>query len=128
METKLEKFYELKGQTLKSVDVNDEKDLMTFTLENGDKYALYHSQDCCESVSIEDIVGDLQDLVGVPLLMADEASSTERPEGVAELEYHDDSETWTFYKLATIKGYVTIRWYGSSNGYYSESVDFGKVR
>ena len=42
-------------------------------------------------------------------------------------EDYRDSFTWTFYKFATVKGYVTIRWYGESNGYYSESVEFEKV-
>jgi hypothetical protein len=75
-------------------------------------------------VYIEDICGDLEDLVGLPILMAEETSSRENPPEVVR-EHYDDSFTWTFYKIATNKGNVTIRWYGGSNGYYSESVDWG---
>lgn len=77
-------------------------------------------------MSIEDVCGDLNDLIGVPITMAEEVESRENPPGITK-EYQD-SFTWTFYKLATVKGYVTIRWYGESNGYYSESVSFDLVQ
>jgi hypothetical protein len=117
------KVQDLLGKTLSSVDVG--KDEITFTLDDGKQYKMLHVQDCCESVEVEDVIGDINDLVGAPLLMAEEVESNENPEGVTK-EYQD-SLTWTFYKFATIKGYVTIRWYGESNGYYSESVDFVSV-
>lgn len=121
---KLTKFEELAGHTLKAVENKDDEQIV-FTLEDGSRYRLYHGQNCCESVTVEDICGDLSDLVGHPLLVAEEATSDKNPEGVTK-EYQS-SFTWTFYKLATIKGSVTIRWYGESNGYYSESVDFAEA-
>jgi len=118
----LKSFEDLLGKTLSDVENIDNQELI-FTLDTGEKYKLYHCQDCCENVIIEDIAGELSDLVSTPILMAEEVSSNENPEGVKIPEYQE-SFTWTFYKLATIKGYVTIRWYGESNGYYSESVDW----
>jgi hypothetical protein len=85
-----------------------------------ERFVFFHAQDCCECVDINDIVGDLQDLVGEPLLMAEEVSGYIGPEP----EYHD-SYTYTFYKFATRKGYVDVRWLGESNGYYSEGVSLG---
>ncbi len=99
---------------------------IAFICSDGSEYYMYHSQDCCEAVSVEDIAGDMADLIGNPILMADVEASSENPAGVKP-EYQD-SFTWTFYKLATIKGSVTIRWYGESNGYYSEDVDFAKTK
>ncbi|OJH53494.1 hypothetical protein ATN81_19090 [Agrobacterium pusense] len=108
----------LVGKTLAEVRRSGDEELF-FTTQEGETFKMYHSQDCCESVYIEDIEGDLDSLVGNPILVA-EVASNDDPEA-------SESGTWTFYKLATIKGHVDIRWYGSSNGYYSESVDFVKV-
>jgi len=93
---------------------------MTFVTADGQRFMFAHMQDCCEYVSIEDICGNLQDLVGSPMLQAEEVS------GVTPVEFDEtehDSVTWTFYKFATCKGYVDVRWLGESNGYYSESVE-----
>lgn len=112
----------LLGKTLAKVErVGDDE--IVFTTNEGRVFKMYHSQDCCESVTIDDIEGDLQSLVGNPILVAEEASNSDSRDQSREYE----SFTWTFYKLATIKGHVDIRWFGSSNGYYSESVDFCEV-
>jgi hypothetical protein len=59
--------------------------------------------------------------------MAEESTSNEHPSDHKPSEY-DESFTWTFYKFATRKGYVDVRWFGQSNGYYSESVTFVEVK
>ena len=110
---------ELVGKTFDFVSNYDDEKLMFYDKE-GKGYGFYHQQDCCESVMINDIIGDLNDLVGVPILVAEEVSNDEDTSGF-------ESATWTFYKFATIKGYVTVRWLGTSNGYYSESVYFRKI-
>lgn len=129
---------DLVGKTL--TEIQRKEDELIFVCNDGTSFKMYRSQDCCESVTIEDIVGDLEDLIGNPILIAEENTSTElTPEQISEKEkekieqgddyydYGDESFTWTFYKFATIKGFVDIRWYGSSNGYYSESVDFIQI-
>ena len=114
---------DLIGQTLVNVERFGDDEII-FVTDRGEKYKMYHAQDCCESVTIEDIVGDLSDLVGEPILLAEEVKGAEPP--VRAVDPWKDSFTWTFYKLATRKGYVDLRWYGSSNGYYSEEVSFHK--
>lgn len=108
------------GRTIVRIEgASSGSECITFTADNGDYFNLLHVQDCCESVSVEDICGDVDDLIGAPILMAEEAFDSGEDQDYG-------SSTWTFYKLATIKGSVTIRWFGSSNGYYGETATFEK--
>ena len=102
----------------------DSTDTIVFTEADGSRFVMGYEQDCCASCEIVDLNGDPGDLVGVPIVLADESSS--EPDGWKPDEY-DESYTWTFYRLATCKGHVDIRWFGSSNGYYSESVSLYRV-
>ena len=82
---------------------------------------MYHQHDLSESVTIEDITGDVQDLIGGLVVLAE--TSVSQAGDPATPEIPDRTEgTWTFYRIRTTKGDVTIRWWGTSNGYYSEEV------
>lgn len=105
----------LKGKTLTKVSISEDKSEVYLSTSDGLNYKMYHKQDCCEDVHLRDVAGELAWIIGEPLVEADEETSEDSE------DY--DHVTWTFYKFRTKNGFVTFRWYGSSNGYYSESVD-----
>ena len=95
---------------------------LRFKSVDGRAFMFAHEQDCCEHVYIEDIIGDLSDLVGAPIVEAELVSSEHSEDNAL-----DESVTWSFYRYSTVKGTVTVRWCGTSNGYYSESVSFSEL-
>lgn len=121
---------DLVGRVIDHIGVSEDE--VTFFMEDDAVYKLTHAQDCCESVVVEDVEGDPDDLVGATVLTF-EAPSGETYDAIAALydveEKYAGSEsyTWTFYRLGTDKGGLVIRFIGESNGYYSEEVDFIEV-
>ena len=116
----------LVGQTVTAIErePTGEGVLLRLRLADGTLMAFIHEQDCCESVSLDDVEGSDDDIIGSPITLAEEVSNTpDKPRNSGD-DYEDESYTWTFYRLATVKGYMTIKFYGTSNGYYSESVHF----
>lgn len=150
----LNEFANMVGVTMTRVTGSERgSERMVFHAEDGRFFSFYHQQDCCERVSVEDVCGDIEDLVGSPIVYAEEVSNSARqrrldrmssnatltpadivaeadavdrhePVGLEEPFVSADSYTWTFYRFATAKGNVTVRWLGTSNGYYSESVSY----
>lgn len=107
-------------------DLNDVSyDRMVFVLNDGTAFVLHNESEgdygCDVSIHLVDIEGDLFDLIDRPLVVSETASH--RPP-----EKCCDSETWTYYRIATPKGMVSLRWHGRSNSYYSESVSHGVLK
>lgn len=96
---------------------------LLFYRGDGNVVEFCHQQDCCEEVYLEDIDGDINDIIGEKILSAGERTE----ERTDDYGYYSERTQWTFYHIRTAKGCVVIRWYGSSNGYYSESVDIDVV-
>ena len=106
------------GYYVTKISDEDKGESLILETDDGFIYEFFHEQDCCEEVYLDDINGDLDDLVGNPILITEERTNRLDP----PKDDNEESYLWTFYLLATIKGSVLMRWYGSSNGYYSESI------
>lgn len=118
-------FNELKGCKFVQIEgMEEDSDVVYFTLLDGRQFKMYHEQDCCESVYITDICGDVSDLVDSEIVHFDERTNEGDSNSKDKPDEWSESFTWTFYDIQTRKGSVTLRWLGESNGYYSESVDF----
>ncbi len=111
----------LVGLTLASITGAVGDDEIIFDTIAGARFSMYHKQQCCEVVQVEDVAGEMLDLIGSPILEASERVSEHRDDA------NDSSTRWTFYRISTIKGTVVIRWLGRSNGYYSEKVSFRSI-
>lgn len=99
-------------------------DALVLRTTDGSRYVLLHYPECCESVELIDVAGDLNDLIGKPITRCEQRTSHDPPPGGISSEgphYEYDSWTWSFNEIATNKGSVTLRWFGQSNGYYSET-------
>lgn len=99
--------------------VDQSEDTIRFQFSDAD-VLFYHHQNCCESVVIDDINGNFEDMVGDMLLLAEER--------VSDDETISESGTWTFYTFRSLRASVDVKWYGTSNGYYSERVDIDVVQ
>lgn len=109
---------ELLNKILIDIEVIDNKQII-LSCDNGEKYMMEHEPISWEEVWLEDVDGNLDNLLNSPILLAEEVHEGGTTDG--------GTCTWTFYKFATAKGYVTMRWYGESNGYYSEDVYIYKM-
>lgn len=126
------KIEDLVGKTLVEVTrVDDDgyNDTLTFITDTGEEYIMTHYQDCCEGVWLEDVAGgELKDLIGSPILSASKRTSDLEEATERESKFVDADQQWTFYVISTMYVTLTLRWYGSSNGYYSTDVDFYKKK
>lgn len=112
---------ELEGKTLSYIDEGDEE--IRLTTQCGKIVRIFHEQDCCEYVRVEDTEGNWHDLIGKVIV---EADCDEEPKGSPppECPY---SWTRTNITLKTDEHTVISRWLGESNGCYSESVSIADI-
>lgn len=93
---------------------------ITFYCNDGYAVTLYHDQDCCETVKLENDDGLVN---GEDIFTGCEWCNVSMSKMAGEENEYGD-EQWTFYLFQTNKGYDTMRWYGESNGYYSIEVAY----
>jgi len=108
-----EKLFMRKIKSITGLEPNSKEVRITF--EDGSGIKQYHINDCCEVAEVSQVDATPSKFIGaIAHDFVTKTSGGETSEG---------HETWTFYTLKTSKGYLDWRWYGESNGYYSEEIE-----
>lgn len=79
----------------------------------------FSHNDFMGNVWLEDGLEDLEKMIGETILHAEVIENYNED----RLDECDESYTWTYYKISTLNHDCTLRFYGTSNGYYSEDVE-----
>lgn len=111
------------GRVIASVTGETGDETAEIVFEDGSSLLLWHEQDCCEHVVLDEIQGSVATAVGERVLDAVVHRSIDEDEDALSMDLYDDSFTWTYYTIRTRNATLVFRWYGASNGYYSEEVD-----
>lgn len=114
----------LKGKVLESWQCNFSDELVLYFTDDSCG-TFFHSQECCESVSITSTeleISKLDECLGKVLTSYCEDIDYNTTQ---DISWHIDPFTNTT-QIFNFEGVeLKIKWVGESNGYYSESVDFG---
>ena len=113
---------DLEGELITEIDVIDnenQNNQVLITTASGRQFLIHHSQDWCEYVRIEGIDGEFRHLVGKVIEQASEV--------VEDCSEGYESATRTTHTFKADKNTVVVRWFGESNGFYSESVDITEI-
>ena len=120
---KVNTYTEFSGKTIQEIrGCKKHSDEVTIKFTDGSCLKFYHRQDCCESVLLEDFDTEPEYLINTNIISIEERISRSG-EGINPLNDWDESYTWSFYVIKTSSSTMVLRWYGESNGWYSETVD-----
>lgn len=134
MEPIITNFEYLKGKTITEMSIgvfessSNDNEYVSFIANDSDfeyEYILYHDANVTNSVCIEDITGNIIDILDSIILLAESSFSEKINKGDTTTWGGDilASERWTYYRLNTSIGSVTIKWHGNGT-YCNISPDF----
>lgn len=121
-------WFELKGQVIKAITFeHDRHDTSLVITTATGMYKLKHIQDCCESVTIVAQLGNIFDVLEVPITLAEEDCTDTMPPAFGVDKESHESVTYSTYTLTASSGTWKFLVIGESNGYYGETMSFNKI-
>lgn len=102
----------------KVLSINYADSELKITTDKG-VFCMFHSEDCCENVWLEEGLDEIHGLIGKTILSFEERSYTQSEPD--EDEYYS---SWHLYTVTHTGGYLDLCWRGHGKVYYSHSVRF----